>query len=318
MNLVYMAKPTYGGWINFTVHLSFLNNSNIYKTTKRSEKNKRNFGFGLKYQNLSIQDIVKLNDITIVALDKHYYHYLHLFPKGCNLVIHDPSEIKNQNNPLIKENLINNFNVITIRKTVQKYLQNKFKCQSSFIFHPFYKYQKSNSDCLESFAISISRIDYDKNVDIILKANLILPPEKKIIIYGKENRLCVHHKLKQLNFEEYWKGKYDKTLQITYKGKDILQKCKFLIDLSTIKNDGGGTQYTFLDGIYNDCVLILHEEWANKGDLFINNYNCLTVSDEHELYETLNKNYDQNYLQNILNNSKLILEKTNIIFQCDN
>ena len=75
MNLVYMAKPTYGGWINFTVHLSFLNDSNIYKTTKRSEKNKRNFGFGLKYQNLSIQDIVKLNDITIVALDKHYYHY---------------------------------------------------------------------------------------------------------------------------------------------------------------------------------------------------------------------------------------------------
>ena len=84
--------------------------------------------------------------------------------------------------------------------------------------------------------------------------------------------------------------------------------------MSTIKNDGGGTQYTFLDGIYNDCVLILHEEWANKGDLFINNYNCLTVSDENELYETLNKNYDQNYLQNILNNSKLILEKTNIIF----
>jgi len=43
MNLVYLAKPIYGGWINFTVHLSLITGSPIYKTTKRSEKKKKKF-----------------------------------------------------------------------------------------------------------------------------------------------------------------------------------------------------------------------------------------------------------------------------------
>ena len=50
-----------------------------------------------------------------------------------------------------------------------------------------------------------------------------------------------------------------------YNDKDILLGCKFVIDLSLIKNDGGGTQYTFLEAIYNDCVLVLHNDWINKG-----------------------------------------------------
>ena len=59
MNLIYMAKPIYGGWVNFTAHLSLINNSNIYKIGKRSEKKKRNFGFELEYQYLTIDDIIE-------------------------------------------------------------------------------------------------------------------------------------------------------------------------------------------------------------------------------------------------------------------
>lgn len=311
MNLIYIAKPSYGGWINFTVHLSLSTNSNIYKITKRSEKNKRNFGFDLQYQNLCIQDIIKLDDICIVALDKHYYHFLKEFPDSTKLVIHDPTEIKNKNNPLIKDGLLKKFNILTIRKTVQNFIKQTYDIDSTFIYHPFYKYKKNIKDCIDNFAICISRIDFDKNIDIILNANKLLPEEKKIYIYGKENRLCVHHKLKDLDFNKYWKGKYEKQLQILFRGKDLLQNTKYLIDLSTIKNDGGGTQYTFLDGIYNNCVLILHEEWTNKGDLFINNYNCLTVRNENDLFELLSNEISDSKFNQILNNSKKILEKIN-------
>lgn len=312
MNLVYLAKPIYGGWINFTVHLSLLTGSPIYKTTKRSEKKKRNFGFDLQYQNLSIDDCIQLKDIIIVALDKHYYQYLHRFPKHTKLVIHDPTEIKNKNNPLIQDDLLNNFSIITIRKTVQTYLQTNYQIESQCIHHPFYQYPRPILDKQSNFAVSISRIDFDKHIDIILKANLLLPETKKIQIYGKENRLYVHHKLKQHDFKSYWKGKYDKQLQIVYQGKDILQNSTYMIDLSTIHNDGGGTQYTFLDGIYNDCVLILHKQWIDKGTLFQHGFNCLAVQNEQELIELLTNQLPESKLSEIRKNALHILNKCNV------
>ena len=47
--------------------------------------------------------------------------------------------------------------------------------------------------------------------------------------------------------------------------------------MSIIKGDGGGTQYTFLEAIYNDCILILHKEWVEAGDLFKDKHNCYVV-----------------------------------------
>ena len=38
MNLFYLAKPMYGGWISFTSHLSLKYNYPLYRITKRTEK----------------------------------------------------------------------------------------------------------------------------------------------------------------------------------------------------------------------------------------------------------------------------------------
>ena len=46
MNLIYMAKPIYGGWVTFTSHLCLKYNCELYKIGKRTEKNKRNYDNG--------------------------------------------------------------------------------------------------------------------------------------------------------------------------------------------------------------------------------------------------------------------------------
>jgi len=297
-NLVYMAKPIYGGWVTYTAHLSLTNNIPIYKIGQRTEKSKRKYGYGTNYQLLKIEDICKKENIIITALDKHFYEYLHLFPKRTKLVIHDPTELKTTKkspNPLIVDNLLLNFDIITIRETVKKYIKDNFNIDSKYCPHPFYHYEKSNYESMNNFAVSISRIDYDKNTDLILKCNKLLDEDKKIIIFGAENRMYVHHKLKELDFHKYWKGKYPKTLPLLYEGKDILSNCEFMVDLSTIKDDGGGTQYTFLEAIYNDCILILNDDWINKGSTFVNNINCLSVKNENDLKDILNgeRKYDK-------------------------
>ena len=147
-NLLYLAKPVYGGWVTFTAHLSHKLNAPIYKISGRNETFDRDFGYECKYRNKSIGEIIKLNNIIITAVDKHYWEYLHLFPSDTQLVIHDPTECKlsKNKNPLVQitdkndKILLNHFKIITIRESVQEYLMNQFNIQSLFMPHPFYKY----------------------------------------------------------------------------------------------------------------------------------------------------------------------------------
>ena len=133
----------------------------------------------------------------------------------------------------------------------------------------------TNKEPLKIHAVTISRIDFDKNTDIILKANqLIQDSKKKVLIFGAENRIYVHHKLGELDFYNFWKGKFEKDYPLTYQEKDILKDTRFVVDMSTIKNDGGGSQYTFLEAIYQGCVLVLHGDWINQGSLFKEGNNC--------------------------------------------
>ena len=79
LNLVYMAKPPYGGWVAFTTHLALKYDLDLYKVGKRTEKLKngndrlRPFGYGVKYQNISIEDLSKMDNLLITAIDKTYY-----------------------------------------------------------------------------------------------------------------------------------------------------------------------------------------------------------------------------------------------------
>ena len=93
-NLLYLAKPVYGGWVTFTAHLSHKLNASIYKIAGRNETFDRDFGYECKYRNKSIGEIIQLKNIIITAVDKNYWEYLYLFPSDTKIVIHDPTECK--------------------------------------------------------------------------------------------------------------------------------------------------------------------------------------------------------------------------------
>jgi len=183
LSLVYLAKPIYGGWVTFTVHLAKKFNYRLYKVTKRTETKVRPFGYNVDYQNVCLEDLLKLPNLLITAIDKHYWNILPHLKPTTKIVIHDPTELKfnkNNPNPLVQESkLLNLFKVYTIRETVQKYLVDNFNIKSEFKLHPFFNYE-TNKDPYKCHAVTISRIDFDKNTDLILKANqLIQDPKKK-------------------------------------------------------------------------------------------------------------------------------------------
>ena len=65
MNLFYLAKPMYGGWISFTSHLSLKYNYPLYRITKRTEKTKRHLGYDVFYTNISQSDISNYNNFSL-------------------------------------------------------------------------------------------------------------------------------------------------------------------------------------------------------------------------------------------------------------
>jgi len=295
-NLIYMAKPSYGGWVAFTVHLALKYGFSLYKIGNKTEQKKcgkptlRDFGYGVKYQNLSIDDASKLPNVLITAIDKKYYKYLDSFKNGTHIVIHDPTEVKGKSTAPVIKNLPR-FNVITIRKTVKTYLANGIntgkgtktvKIKSKFMHHPFYEYPISNTK--KQGAVATSRIDFDKHTDIILKANNMVNPKNRVAIYGAKNDLYVYHHIKNklnLDIERDYKGKFNKSFKDL---NNILGKSKFMVDLSAIKNDGGGSQYTFLEAIHQGTVLVLNKKWVdNVNTPFINGKNCLVIEDEYDL-----------------------------------
>lgn len=295
-----MARPIYGGWVSFTAHLSLKHKLPLFKIGNNTESKERDFGYGVSYKNIKKTDIKTLikGKLLITAIDKNFYDALDSFPDGTIIVIHDPTEVKpNVASVLIQH--LKRFHVVTIRKSVQTYLKEQYNIKSKFILHPFfeYEYKKEKNP---SKAVSISRIDFDKHTDIILEANKQL--KEPIDIYGSINRQYVYFSLKGKGFQKYYKGQFEKSFEEL---SNILKDAKYVVDMSVIKHDGGGTQYTFLEAIYEKCILVMNAKWIEGFETpFVNKKNCFIVSNGTELAELIKSDP---------NGSKILKEATKIL-----
>jgi len=302
MKIFYLAKPTYGGWVTFTSHLVLSGKFPLFKISKKLEKSNRNFGYGVSYQNVPV-DLLKNfgKDVVIAAIDKSGYFALDYVQDGATIIIHDPTELKEE---VVKH--LPRLKVICIRRTVQNLLKEKFGIDALFMYHPysFPKCEKCLVEEKRSGGVSVSRIDFDKHTDIILDANEIL--KEPIEIYGKANTLYVYHKLGLERFNKSYKGSFKKSFSSI---ADILHGKEFMVDMSVIKNDGGGTQYTFLEAIHHGAVLILNKGWFEiDSNKLIPGFNCLVAKNGEELADLI-KNTDKLSLEKIKENAKLILKE---------
>jgi len=303
MNLVYMAKPGYGGWVTFTAHMTLKYGCDLFKIkdseTALTEVYKsglprlRDYGYGAKYQNINIKELVSKTNLLITAIDKNYYKFLDQIPSGTVIVIHDPTEVKGKSCQKVIDNL-HRFRVVTIRESVKQYLLDTFGIESDFLLHPFYEYKKKPVS-VKNKAVSVSRIDFDKHTEIILAANVQLKCNP-IEVYGKANNMYtgksspatsalhnINFKGKNLlvQFKENYRGAFDKTFEAI---DSILSDAKYMVDMSAIFKDGGGSQYTFLEAIYEDCVLVLSNKWVSvKGSDYKHDVNCIVIGERCDM-----------------------------------
>ena len=76
-------------------------------------------------------------------------------------------------------------------------------------------------------------------------------------IYGARRQRHYILRTQNLDFYRHYYGQFEKSFG---KLSEILSRAKFVVDLSGLKNDGGGTQYTFLEAIHNGYAIIVHRK----------------------------------------------------------
>ena len=316
---LYLHKYLYGGATTFAAHLLHQTgyskrNNIILRITKGTESTLRDFGYGLHYQNISFDLVNKIKFPFITLFKQTHFNVLTKLNERKDksdssnnnvVVIHDHRDISDNVVPHLSD-----WKLVTIRRTVQNYLKSKYDLSSLFLYHPFYPYPITISNRFDrKGAVSISRISFEKNIDMIIKANKILQDQLIIKLFGCPSRMYVHLYLggQKGDFKKYYYGMFDKSFSTL---SNILAKAKFVVDLTVLKYDGGGTQYTFLEAIHNGCALILHRKWLENDYVnpdycdFKEGYNCFAVDNENELADIIKQDPDTS---KIVENAKKLM-----------
>lgn len=290
--LFHLAKPKYGGWPTFTAHLYKAlelegYDPQLYKVGDRTELRQRPFGRGVAYQNVSTADAVAIANGTrslVTATDRSSLPSTDaLLHAGASIVIHDPTEL----NPRLVEMLRDGPRVVVIRKKNVANLRD-LGIAASFAPHPYVPYGK-NGIVREWNAVAFSRLDWDKHTDIIAGANALLPVDRRCRIYGAANRMYAHHKLDSAfpGWKESYFGGFPVEL---HSGVELAQRAIYAVDMSAIKGDGGGTQYTFLEAWDAGAALVVNEAWlTDQTDAVVADRTAYAVSSAQQLAAQLTR-----------------------------
>ena len=331
MKLLYLSRSRYGGWVTFTSHLyhgllgkpptshdrfHVSEDHEVVRVTTRTEKTQRDMGNYVPYRNMSEEDILKIEEpILITALDKYHRELaMNLLEKGAYIVIHDPTELRN---PEFKK-FIDPKQVIVIRKSMLEHMP-----EAKFIPHPYMALNRSDPLDFKEWnnrvlhAVSVSRLDFDKNSHWLFEMNRRLPPDREVVIRGAENRMYTKTKIVPKYPEYKQDSNRPKDKRAVYKldfraAFNLCKQAKYMTDFSVIQGDGGRTQYTFLEAIDAGTICLLHEDWIRPRDAMIDegeNQNCVSFKDFDKATSFLAGEMDTNTAIFIRANASKLLQK---------
>jgi hypothetical protein len=296
--LFYLSDAKYGGWPTFTCHLALALKSigvasTIVRIGKRSYAKPRSFGRGVNFYYASLKDAVswahQFPSIVVVAAPGMAVEAQSLVSAGCRIALHDPTELKGgHHDETIR---LAQHPVIITSRLLEPLVEDRGG-SSVFMLHPYTSIgvgagveQPAQRPVR---ATCVSRVDFDKNTDVVIAANALLPENRRVAIYGGMNRLYAFHKLDSVY--PGWRANYRGEFSVDnlWSGSMVSRTGHYAVDMSIIVGDGGRTQYTFLEAWDAGATTVLHRKWLT-GNAAVDEVAgaSLFVSGENELADTL-------------------------------
>jgi hypothetical protein len=214
-----------------------------------------------------------------------------LMAEGMRIVLHDPNEFKVFDHLDEKELVVD---PICIRPTMQRFFPN-----ATFIHHPYVReftgHQGGDLEFRKA-AATIARITFVKRPEILLDANRLLDTANRIAFHGAENRLFTFVKFKE-DYPEFKQGGHNLPMVWGASARAI-KDYAMMIDMTHFPDDGGGSQYTFMEAWDAGAVVVVNRDWLRFPGEMVEGVNCLAISSADELADLI-RNRDQAGLETV-------------------
>lgn len=267
VHLAYLAAPRYGGWPTYTAHLAAGLAASGHTVqlwqisgSARHEKRTRPYGRGLTYRNTTVDvlaDLARLHTVIVTAADAGRTDAAAaLLAAGATIVVHDPTELRGDLPAALNHT---RHPVVTPRAANLRHLA---AWPAVHVPHPYAPAPARSRNRTRSMnAVSYARLDWDKHTELIVEANLLLPPHLRVKMWGAENRLYSFHKLGPIDphWAAYYRGPFPR--RSVWAGVSLASAARWAVDMSVIVGDGGGTQYTHLEALDGGAALALNKGW---------------------------------------------------------
>lgn len=261
-----------------------------------------------RYQNRSVAHIVQMQKampsiITGIVPKSTYVNQTMMSDfvnAGAWTVVHDSNEFEREE---YKEYAaLKRPKTIIIRQSMKKHFDRSVK----YLPHPYKRFW-DDTDKLPSFdardvACSLAMVAPKKHPEIIIEANMNLIKRKRIVFQGQEVMRFYGMALEK-KFKSYRKPKILKDPRPV-----IAAGYRLNIDLTDFPQDGGGTQYSFLEAMDGGAVNVIHSNWAAQRGEMQADVNCLAVSNVEELTRIV-KRTNKKLCKLINSNVQELLEK---------
>lgn len=219
---------------------------------------------GYTYRILSLEDALVLianpqylNLLShLTVAEKEMDLAVPMIEAGCSFFLR---ATKDAHPRLIKALQKSGSNILTIREHVSRVIKKEHGLNSTPVPHVYIPSKYADMKARKQYnAVTINRVAHNKRMDIVLEANRLLPLGKKVHIFGVESRQYTHFKLdvEYPGWREYYHGQFPIGM-----GPFIAKKADFVVDMSDMGDDGGGTQNTFLEAWEAGAVLVLNRKW---------------------------------------------------------
>jgi len=323
-----------GGTDTYMNHLMFVGQEmglepmlvKAHKSTETFTRQAKHMPF--PYQNMSLSHIGEWaragNHVFVCTVnskkssDMRSQVFRHVLSQNetAHLVVHCPNHVTD----FTKNNVIPLYRmrgkVVAIGKGVHGLCGNS----GFYIPHP-YLYTNTVEHRKTMVAVCTSLIMKCKHIDMILDANRSLAHNQKIDLTGRVDRMYVFRDLAE--YPEI--QEYKPFIEHSGFGSGV-RLCKdyqLCVNLTTVKYDGGRTEYATMEAWHAGAVPVVHRDWVtNKADTDmvpfnghnVDQANCFAVGDAEEL-RSLIKNTHKHLLEGsldiykaLVNNGRKLLE----------
>lgn len=265
VNLLYMTSSNRGGWATYAAHVVHGLRAAGYQpqlwrvVAKQPGIKPKPFGREVEYLQATVPTLcalAKKEIVHILAADPmRVAETEQLLRAGASITIHDPNELK--------EGVVSVLRAVRPRVTIiREKMREHIPCPAVFVPHPYVRMPGGKFTVKPRIhAVAFSRLDFDKGTHFIAAANRSLPKKLWCWLRGWEHRPYAQHKLKKVdpNWRDYHLGKWG--FEDLWAGVKFAQEANMVVDMSDIKGDGGGTQYTHLEALDAGRPLILNAKW---------------------------------------------------------